>query len=242
MGGKVEEGSLILLDVSIYDEGTGELVMTTDEEEAERHGRRLSEKGPLLVQVGSDDIFRPVMEALVGMKEGSSGEIVVKPKDAFGEYDEGKREVFTERRLRREGIDPSKREVGDTVELRGRRGVVRSMTGGRVVIDFNHPLAGKTLRVRFRVVRVLSEDAEVVRAVVADAFGVYPDEIEVDLKGEVATVKLCPAAFMRRDSLARKYKALSKIMRLLKSVRKVVFVEEFEIPERSEPQGDLAEP
>ena len=242
MGGRVEEGSLVLLDVSVYDTGTGELIMTTDEKEAESRGVKLSEKGPLLVQVGSDEIFKPVMEALVGMEEGEEGEVIVEPADAFGEYDEKKKEVFTERRLRREGINPSQLEIGETVVLEGRRGVVRSITGGRVVIDFNHPLAGKTLRVRFRVVKVLSEDAEIVRAVVANAFGVYPDDIEVDVRDGVATIRLCPAAFMRRDSLVRKYRALSKIMKLLETIRKVVFVEEFEIPaEESEPEGDSAE-
>ncbi|MDK2371999.1 MAG: hypothetical protein QI197_01280, partial [Candidatus Korarchaeota archaeon] len=150
-------------------------------------------------------------------------------------YDRGKIRVFSVKRLEREGIRP---QIGETVYVDGQRGTIQSITGGRVTIDFNHPLAGRELVVSGKVIRRIENDLDKVRAIVADSFDVPLEDIKVEEVEEgVVTVELPSKAYVLRDAYSRKIRSLSLIMRHVKSIRKVRFLEEFEIPKK-ESEGE----
>ncbi len=100
---------------------------------------------PLIYTQGAHQIVPGLESALAGMKAGESKQVTVAPGDAYGEVDE--------RRIQEvpiEHIPPDARKPG--IALQGKdpngrmvRPIVKEVKEQVVVLDFNHPLAGKTL-------------------------------------------------------------------------------------------------
>ena len=100
---------------------------------------------PLTFTQGSHQIIPGLESALEGMKMGESKQVTVEPKDAYGEVDEQRvQEVPLEH------IPPDARKVGMQLEGKDPHGrivrpIIREVKDKVAVLDFNHPLAGKTL-------------------------------------------------------------------------------------------------
>ncbi len=226
------ERDFLLLNLTLRNAETRSVYQTTLEEVARESGiysDRISYT-PLLVIPGETNLFPKLLERLLASGEGERFEIVLEPEEAYGSYDRSKVRVYSVKRLEREGIHP---HVGETIYLDDQMGVIQSVTGGRVTVDFNHPLAGKRLLAECEVLKRIVDDLEKIRAIVADAFDVRLDDISAKWLGDgFVEVILPPKAYVLRDSYSRKINALSLIMRHLKGVKTVRFVEDFEIPRK----------
>ncbi len=94
---------------------------------------------------GYDGIFPTVERALDGKNAGDKCQVRLEPGDAFGEYDAGL--VHMEPRSK----FPESLAVGMQFEGRGTESgatliyTVTDVAGDKVVVDGNHPLAGRTL-------------------------------------------------------------------------------------------------
>ncbi len=223
----------ILVNITVRDAKTGSVYQTTKEEVAKESGI-YSEKSiylPILVIPGEADLFPKVMEKVLELNEGENFRLELDPEEAYGNYDRGKVRVYSIKRLEREGIRP---RVGETVQIDKQTGVIQAVTGGRVTVDFNHPLAGRKIVVEGEVVRRIEDELEKVRSIVADSFDVAAEDIKVQGEEGVVTVELPSKAYVLRDAYSRKIRSLSLIMRHVKSVKKVRFLEEFELPRKEE--------
>ena len=110
---------------------------------------RSSENGPVEFEVGSGIMPPGFEKALIGMNEGEEKTITLTPDEAFGPRDE-KLLHTVNRIVFGEGIEPKPGMVlGMTVKKEGQPhkvpALVTAVHGEDVTIDFNHPLAGKTL-------------------------------------------------------------------------------------------------
>lgn len=100
---------------------------------------------PLVFMFGKGQIIPGLENAIANMSIGEKAEVLVKAEDAYGEYnEEAKQEVPIDQFS---GIDL---EVGMTLYGQGEDGgtvqvVVKEIGRDNVIIDFNHPLAGKDL-------------------------------------------------------------------------------------------------
>ena len=106
-----------------------------------------SNKGadPLEFIIGKGQVIPGLENALVGMNEGESGDIMVAAADAYGEVNPEAKQVLPVEQF--EGVDLKE---GMTLYGQGEDGqttqvIVRSFDDKEVTIDFNHPLAGKDL-------------------------------------------------------------------------------------------------
>ncbi len=89
--------------------------------------------------VGSGQVISGFDEAVRGLAVGSSRKVRMEPAQAYGERDE-------ELLVTLSADDaPDGIKVGDQVQLGERPAVVVGVTGGKVTVDSNHPLAGKAL-------------------------------------------------------------------------------------------------
>ncbi len=121
-----------------------------------------SEEDDLLVYLhGHEEIVPGLEKALEGKKVGDTLKVEVPPEDAYGEYDpegveEVPREDFpAEMELEAGGMVSATDEDGDEVDF-----LVKEVKGNTVVVDFNHPLAGKTLHFEVKVREVREATAE----------------------------------------------------------------------------------
>lgn len=109
---------------------------------------------------GYDGIFPKVEAALDGKQTGDAVDVLLEPDDAFGEYDANLV------RAEPKGAFPAGVEVGMQFEGETEAGgdvhvyTVTEIVGDQVMVDGNHPLAGKTLRFEAMVRDVRSATGE----------------------------------------------------------------------------------
>ena len=119
------------------------------------------ERDPLNFIVGHQQIVPGLEQALLGMGVGDKKAVTVKPADAYGDRDETMIMSVSRDRIPAdvdlyEGLVLSgKNEDGMAIE-----GFVKSFDEKDVVIDFNHPLAGKILQFDTKIVDIREATSE----------------------------------------------------------------------------------
>ena len=140
----IKKGDFILINYTAKVKETGDAFDTTDEETAKQ--TKLHKEGeiyePRLMVIGEGWIIKPVDEELPQLKPKKTTTIEIPPEQAFGPRDPQKVRMIPLRRLTNKGITPT---LGQRIEYDGKLATVRTMGSGRVQLDFNPPLAGKTL-------------------------------------------------------------------------------------------------
>ncbi len=115
---------------------------------------------PLVFMFGKGQIIPGLENGIIDMAIGDKGDIIVQPEDAYGTLDEeAKQEVPKDQFA---GIDL---EIGMTLYGQGEDGAtvqvtVKEIGEETVIIDFNHPLAGKTLMFTVTINNVRDASAE----------------------------------------------------------------------------------
>jgi FKBP-type peptidyl-prolyl cis-trans isomerase 2 len=223
----VEKGDIIYLDFDAWllrSDGESDLFDTTREDVAKEHDHYHEEKTyaeiPLIV--GEGRVFEGLDEALEGAVIGEATEAEIPPDKAAGERDPKLVELHSIREFRRKEIEP---KVGMEVELGGKWGTVTAVTAGRVRVDFNNPLAGRTLRYDFTVNRRVEEQVEKIRAIIEMDYGSAPD-FEITLDGDEAEIVLPDICKYDESWFVNKYRVVAD-MRAHAGVKTVRFVETY---------------
>jgi FKBP-type peptidyl-prolyl cis-trans isomerase 2 len=105
-----------------------------------------TDKKPLRVVVGEHATIHGIEEGIIGMKSGEKKRIVVSPDKAYGKYHKDIIEELPLSKIPPE-ITPSVGMVLTQESKSGRTLFMRITKVNRdsVIVDMNHPLAGKTL-------------------------------------------------------------------------------------------------
>ncbi|ABL88268.1 peptidylprolyl isomerase, FKBP-type [Pyrobaculum islandicum DSM 4184] len=223
------KGDYILLDYTVVVKDENKVIETSQEAVAKEAGIYKPEEvySPRLVILGETPLWEPVENTLLSIDEGQDFEVEVPPEKAYGVRDPNKVKVVSIRDFHRHGIVPS---VGDVVEFEGQRARVVSISGGRVVLDFNHPLAGKTFVVRGRVVKKLTTAEEKAVALLKLYLPrVSEEKIKASFDGDTLVLNL-PAEVLlyeRIGGILLQY--ASEISTKFPNVKKVRFIEEVEL-------------
>lgn len=94
---------------------------------------------PLIFCLGEDMFLKGVDDYLIG-KEVGKYKIELTPENAFGKRDSTLVKMIPMKVFIQHKINPIK---GSMLNFDGKMGKVLSVSGGRVLVDFNNPLAGK---------------------------------------------------------------------------------------------------
>ncbi|MBW1980807.1 MAG: FKBP-type peptidyl-prolyl cis-trans isomerase [Deltaproteobacteria bacterium] len=110
---------------------------------------------PLVFRFGSGEVFPKLEQEIAGLNPGDTREFVLRPEEAFGPFDESKvikvpLEEFPKGKKLKKGT-VLKIETKDGEESLCFVGDIRR---DHFLLDFNHPLAGKTLNYRVKILEV----------------------------------------------------------------------------------------
>lgn len=147
---KIANGTVVGIDYTLH-LGDGEIV---DRSEGE----------PLAYIHGEGQIVPGLEQALAGLDVGDQRQVVVEPADGYGEHDargvqEVSREAFPEDFDPKVGMQlVAEAPSGEPVQF-----IVKEVRSDTVLVDFNHPLAGRTLHfdITVREVREATEEEKV---------------------------------------------------------------------------------
>jgi FKBP-type peptidyl-prolyl cis-trans isomerase SlyD len=128
---------------------------------ADTQGKLLQESKEPMVYLhgGYGNTFPKIEEALLGREPGYQTTIELQPPDAFGLRDEGLVQTIPKTEF------PPGVKVGGQLQAQGEDGHAQVFTvikikGDKVMLDGNHPMAGKALRFTVSVVEVRPASAE----------------------------------------------------------------------------------
>jgi len=140
----IKEGDKVKIDYE------GRLEDGTVFDSSSKHG------APLQVEVGAHQVIPGFEKALVGMEKGQEKEITLKPEEAYGQYRKELLQKVPKDRLPKEHEPkPGMMLVLGTPDGKQMPAKIAEVGDNDVTIDINHPLAGKTLIFKIKIVEIL---------------------------------------------------------------------------------------
>ena len=220
----MEEGTIVHVDYELYNNETGDLIETTREAVAKEHENHQEDRTyePMVCIVGGGQLI-PGFEAALGeAKKGKETEIVIAPVDAYGEKDTEQIETISIDKLIRAVKDPKSLYLGAPVTINGRQGQLSYLAAGRARIDYNHPMAGKSLKYSFNIVDVIEGKEDKVTALLQANTG--HSGFEVSFSGDDLSIVLPQTMLFDTNAAMLKFRLVTTIRDAIEC-GKVSFIE-----------------
>ena len=241
----VKEGDFIRLEYTGKVQETGNVFDTTDENVAEEASIKLDNKsyGAIPIIVGGGHVLKGLDEALIGMEEGEEKTVEITPEEGFGLRDPKLLQLIPMGEFKKQGMKP---EVGMAITSDGVTGIIRSVSGGRVRVDFNHELAGKNLKYNIRVVKEIEDDIDKVKSMIElhySAPNLDSDKHDIQIVDGVVRIAMDEMAKFDKkpymDVTFVRFRIARDIWENMENVEKVEFVDVFE--KKVEEEAEAAE-
>ncbi len=237
----LQKGDFVLLGYSARVKETSEVFDTTSEEIAKKE--HLYKEGdlyePKLVAIGENWVLKALDENLMTMEIGKIATVEIPPDKAFGNRDPEKVKRVPLKQLLVREITPT---VGARIEYNGKMATIRTVGAGRVLLDFNPPLAGKTLVYEVTVEKKLETAEEKVSALIHRRIPVVEEgKFKFAIKENSVTIDMPEEAFYIEGIQVAKRGTALDIQRFLPETGAVKFTETFKAePKEPEPKKEKA--
>lgn len=133
---------------------TGEIFGTNIKEEAEKINLKIELK-PLVVQIGKGMLVRGFDKALEGKEIGRKYKISLAPEQAFGMRKKELVKIIPLSVFKEKNFNPA---PGMTLALDNLLAKIITISGGRVIVDFNNPLANKEVEYEFTIKKKIQKE------------------------------------------------------------------------------------
>jgi FKBP-type peptidyl-prolyl cis-trans isomerase 2 len=227
----VEQGTLAYIDYVGRTKDDSVIFDLTLEDVAKAEGL-YKEDGtyePILVCIGWNWLLAALEEEIVGMKVGDSKTIEVPPEKGAGPRDPKKIKLIAKTKLAKQGARAIK---GEEIRFGNERGVVTQVLGRRVRVDFNSPLAGKTLVFDVTVREIIHGSEEKLMAVIKRRIPALPkDQYSVAIEKKVVNIELPKESRYLQDIQYAEIGIAADALKVIENAEAVKIVITFERPE-----------
>ncbi len=226
---KVKKGDFLKISFTLKVKGTDQVIETTTENVAKKFGifDEKNNYGLRLMIVGNEEMYlQKLNEAVIGKEIGTKFKVSIPPEDTFGHRDSTKIKLLGRKELVAKNIIP---EVGKQITWGNQNGVIRSTVGGRVRVDFNHPLVGQTIVYDIKINEKISGSKKKLEALIdyrlpgidLSTFTIKDEKIKVSIS--------IPEEIITKDPYIqfRKLRIASDINKNFPDCKEVVFIDSF---------------
>ena len=233
----LQKGDFILINYTAKVKETNEVFDTTIEETAKKE--HLHKEGeiyePKLVVIGEGWVLKTLDENLTTMKLNKATSVEIPPEKAFGPRDPEKiKRVPLKQLLAKDVHNPT---IGMRIEYGGKNATIRSIGAGRVLLDFNPPLAGKTLVYEVTVNKQLKTNEEKIAALIHRRIPVVDAEkFKFSIQEKTLTIDMPEDTFYIEGVQIAKRGIAMDVQKFLPEMTEIKFVESF----ISEPKPEIA--
>ena len=141
---------------------------------------------PLIICVGENHILRGLEEQMVGKETEKEYAFDISSDNAFGRKDPKLIQLVPTNKFRKQNIQPF---PGLQLNIDGVFGVVKTVSGGRCLVDFNHPLSGRDLVYNVKINRVVDDAKEKLKSLLKVHLHIKDAEIEIKEDSAVINLK-----------------------------------------------------
>ena len=212
---KIKNGDFIEIDYVAKIKSTGEVFDITEKDKAEKNNIRNKniEYKPIVICVGKRDVIPGLDEFLVG-KELGNFTVEISSEKAFGKKDPKLIKLMSASLLRKQKIEPI---PGLKINMDGFIGTIVSVSGGRTLMDFNNPLAGKDVIYELKINKVITDAKDKLKSFLSLYLTKKPD---FEIKDDEAIIK-----FKKLDDKVKEIIS-DKIKERIIEIKKVTFIEQ----------------
>ena len=136
--------------------------------------------------------IRKLKEAILAIKleqviskEPGEYRFELAPENAFGKKDVKLIQLIPTSKFTREKINPM---PGLQINIDGHYGMIKTVSGGRTLVDFNHPLSGRDVIYQLKINRIVTDDREKAEALLKLQFN--KKEMKVEMKEGTASANV----------------------------------------------------
>lgn len=176
-----KENDFVSVDFDIYANGT--LVQTTNEKKGKEANLQVKEYGPQTIILGKSFVVKALDDAIVKKNKDS---LNLKAEEAYGKRKKELIKTFPKSSFDEQKIRPV---VGITYDFNGMYGTIKSVVGGRVMVDFNNPLSGKDIKIDYEVSKKVDDICEKLAVVLESVLRIPRNMFELSAKEKVVTLK-----------------------------------------------------
>jgi len=170
---------------------------------------------PVPVIVGAGFVIPGLERALLEMKLNEKRTVEIKPEDGFGMRNPKLVKVVPRNAFKGD-FEPKQ---GLVVDFSGIKGRIQSVSAGRVMVDFNNPLAGKKLKYELEIRERIEDPIKQVESIF-DFFGIEKVDVKINENMVDIEVKNLPAELKKKIS--------SLVTEYVSGLNKVRFIETYE--------------
>lgn len=236
-----KKGDFLLIEYTAKVKETGETFDTTIEDTAKKE--RLYKEGeiyePKLVVIGEKWVLEALDDSLPPLQLNKPETIEIPPDKAFGPRDPAKLKLIPLRRLRDKGITP---QLGMRIEYEKKLATIRTVGAGRVQLDFNPPLAGKTLVYEVTAKKKLRTRKEKISALIHRRIPVADiTKFKLEIGKTEVMIHVPEEAFYLEGLQLAKRGIAADTQRFFPAITKIEFVETFKSPKAKEVPKEKSE-
>jgi FKBP-type peptidyl-prolyl cis-trans isomerase SlyD len=213
----MQDGDFIEIEYIGKIKESGEIFDLTSEEIAKKEGiyNKDAKYGPVKIIIGENFVIKGLEEELKKMKVGEEKTVIIPPEKAFGNRDPKLIKVVPEAEFRKQKVTPIPGLIIDFGNLKAR---IQSVSSGRVRLDFNHPLAGRELEYKVKILRKIEDKEEKIKTIL-EFFGVEENNFKIlENKVEIEEKKSI------NDKIKEK---IAELIKKYLKVEKVDFIKSF---------------
>lgn len=133
---------------------------------------------PAVICVGEQQILPGLDAELVGKEIGKDYTITLPPEKAFGKRDIKKMKIIPSSTFKEHKMDP---RPGLQIEVDGEMGTVTRVAGGRIIVNFNHPLAGREVIYQIKINRKVTDQKEQITTFLNTTLRIPLEQIKVEI-------------------------------------------------------------
>lgn len=164
---------------------------------------------PAIICVGEHQVLPGLDEALVEKELGKEYTITIPAEKAFGKRDVKKMRIVPIAEFKKHNVQP---RPGLQIDLDGEMGLITRVASGRIIVNFNHPLAGKDVTYSFKVHRKITNHQEQIVSFLRTVLRIKKEAFKVTVEDNKATVEM-PAGFPQPflEMLGKKLTEITKL-------------------------------
>lgn len=176
------------------------LVQTTDEEKGKKLGDGSKKFKPEIIVLGRGFILKALDEHILKNKQGSKLTAEFSAEEAYGKRQKDMIKTFP-----KSAFDENKMRAipGMTYDFNGMYGTVKSVTGGRVLVDFNNPLAGKDIKIEYKVTRKVEDLSEKISTILFSILRIPEDSFKAEVKDKNLKISVPEQLMPMKDMLVK---------------------------------------
>jgi FKBP-type peptidyl-prolyl cis-trans isomerase 2 len=219
----MNSGDFVYVDFVGRVKDTDEVFDSTNEELAKKEKiyNPKARYTPIPIIIGAGFVLEALDDNLKEMKVGEKKTIELPPEKAFGERRIDYIKLLPLSVFKQQNINPT---PGNFVTIDRLQGKVISVDGGRVKVDFNHPLAGKNLKYEIEIKSEIKDLNEKIKSIIKYYTGIETAEVEISVKEKEAEI-----TFKKRIDLATSAKQTiaDTITKWINEINIIKFVDVF---------------